>query len=172
AAMPLPQRVRQVIAGRLDRLSERGRRLSAIAAVIGREFESRLLERAADLDAGELADGLDELVRRRVLRETRAGFDFTHDRIREVAYGQLLAPRRTFLHGRVARALEGLYAANLAPHYAALGTHARHAEMWSEAVEYLREAGSQAALRSAHGEATTCFEQALDAAQHLPQERR
>jgi predicted ATPase len=84
-ALPLSERVRQVIAGRLDGLSERGRRLAAVAAVIGREFESGLLERAADLNASETADGLNELVRRRVLRETRAGFDFTHDRTREVA---------------------------------------------------------------------------------------
>src|SRR5262249_46815841 len=40
----LPQRVQPVIAGRLDRLSERGRRLAAAAAVIGREFDSGLLE--------------------------------------------------------------------------------------------------------------------------------
>jgi len=168
---PLPQRVQQVIAGRLDRLSERGRRLVAAAAVIGREFESGLLEDATGFDASDMADGLEELVRRRVLRETRAGFDFTHDRIREVAYGQLLAPRRKLLHGRVAKALETRYAGTLAPHYAALGTHARHAEAWSRAFFYLREAGSQAAARSAHREAALCFEQALDAGRHLPADR-
>jgi predicted ATPase len=171
-ALPLSERVRQVIAGRLDRLSERSRRLAAVAAVIGREFDSGLLERAADLNASEIADGLDELVRRRVLRETRAGFDFTHDRIREVAYGQLLSPRRAFLHGQVLRALETRYAEDdLAPHYAALATHARQAEAWDRALVYLREAGSQAAARAAHREAATCFEQALDAAQHVPHGR-
>src|SRR5207247_1729266 len=42
-----PPRVREVIAGRLDRLSDRGRLLAAVASVIGRECDFALLERAA-----------------------------------------------------------------------------------------------------------------------------
>lgn len=47
-ALPIPERVRKLVAHRIERLGDRGRRL---AAVIGRPFEWALLERAADLDA-------------------------------------------------------------------------------------------------------------------------
>jgi tetratricopeptide (TPR) repeat protein len=171
ARMPLPDRVRAVIAGRLERLTERGRALIAAAAVIGREFESDLLERAAGLAPDDIADGLDELLRRHLLHETRGGLDFTHASIREVAYGQLSLPRRRLLHGHVGNALQTLYAANLAPHYAAIGGHARAAGAWDTALTYLRAAGDQAAMRSAHREAVTFFEQALEASRHLAPSR-
>src|SRR5262249_52940716 len=160
ARMPLPERVRSVIAGRLERLTDIGRGLVAVAAVIGREFESDLLECAAGLASADVASGLEELLRRRVVRETRGGLDFTHDSIREVAYRQLSPPRRKLLHGRVASALETLYAADLAPHCAAIGGHARAAGAWSTALTYLRAAGDQAAMRCAHRDAVTFLEQA------------
>ncbi len=171
SGLPLPQRVREVIAGRLERLSERGQQLVALAAVIGREFDFALLQRAAGLSEPEAAGGVEELVRRRVLQGVGERFDFTHDRIREVASDQLLPPRRKLLHGLVAKALEELYAENLEPHYAALGVHYREGEVWGKALAYLRQAGAQAFARSAYREAVACFEQALVALQHLPVSR-
>ncbi len=41
--------------------------------------------------------------------------------------------------------------------------------MWDKAVRYLRQAGTKIFLRSAHREAATCFEQALDALRRLPE---
>src|SRR5207245_8268243 len=46
ATLPLPERVRRVVAGRLERLSDRGRHLASVAAVVGREFDFALLQRA------------------------------------------------------------------------------------------------------------------------------
>ena len=166
----LPDRVRQMIAERLERLSESSRHLGAVAAVIGREFEFELLQRAAGIDEREAAEGLEELVRRRVLHAVGERFDFTHDRIREVAYASLLAPRRALLHGNVARALEALHAANLEPFCAALGTHYRESQAWDKAWPYLRRAGARAAAHAAHREAATCYEQALAALEHLPED--
>ena len=48
SASTLPERVRVMIAG-LDRLAESARQLAAMAAVIGREFEFPLLQRASGL---------------------------------------------------------------------------------------------------------------------------
>lgn len=112
----LPQSVRAVIAGRLERLSHRARELAAVAAVIGREFEFPLLPVAAEVSERDAAEGLEELVRRRVLHGVGERFDFTHNRIREVTYGHVLPPRRKLLHGVVGRALEKLYADNLESH--------------------------------------------------------
>src|SRR5262245_2215981 len=62
-ALLLPERVRELIGARLERLSERARELAGLAAVIGREFEFALLQRASGLGADEAADGVEELVR-------------------------------------------------------------------------------------------------------------
>src|SRR3989449_734954 len=108
ATLPLPERVRRVVAGRLERLSDRGRHLASVAAVVGREFDFALLQRAAGLDERHAAEGVEELVRRRVLHGLGEQLDFTHEWIREVAYNELLHQRRKRLHVLVAKALEDL----------------------------------------------------------------
>ena len=161
--LPLPRRVTEVIAGRLERLSDRAQALAAVAAIIGREFEFSLLRQAAELDEGEAADALEELVRRRILRVVHERFDFTHDRIRDVRLAQLLPPRRGRLHRQVAEALETLVHTERNPDWTALGAHCREAGLWEKAARYLREAGRVASMRSAEREAAACFEEAVAA---------
>jgi DNA-binding SARP family transcriptional activator len=168
-SLPLPDRVRAVIASRLEKLSDLGRQLTAAAAVIGREFDFPLLALGARLADSDAAAGVEELVRRRVLHGVGEGFEFTHDRIREVAYGQILPPRRKLLHREVGSALETLFAADLERHCAAIGSHYREGEVWERAVTYLRRAGAQAAGRSAYRDAAVLFDQALGALARLPE---
>jgi DNA-binding SARP family transcriptional activator len=166
-----PPRVREVIGARLDRLSDRGRRLAAVASVIGREFDFPLLDRTTELSAAETAEGVEELVARRVLHVVGERLDFTHDRIREVAYEGILPPLRKRLHEATARAIEALHGANLATYALALGRHYYASEVWDAAARYLAQAGAAAAARAAHLEATVCFEQAIDALRRLPPRR-
>jgi DNA-binding SARP family transcriptional activator/tetratricopeptide (TPR) repeat protein len=165
----LPARVRQVIAGRLERLSQRGQQLAAMAAVIGREFEFPVLQTAAGLGARDVAEGVEELVRRRVFHGIGEHLDFTHERVREVVRDRLLAHHRKFLHGQVARAIEEVYAQNLEPHFEALGMHYRQGEVWKKAARYLQQAGLKAATRSAPQDARAWFEQALAVLEALPE---
>lgn len=83
ATLSLPERVRDVIAGRVARLSEGSRQLLSVAAVIGRELDFALLQRASGLTDREAAGGVEELVRWRMLHGVDEGFDVTHERIRE-----------------------------------------------------------------------------------------
>ena len=108
--LSVPERVRRLVSERLARLGDRERHLVAVAAVIGREFEFTLLQRASTLDERNAAEGVEELVHRRVLRAAGDQFAFTHDWIRDVAYDRLLQPTRNLLHLRVTEALEGLHA--------------------------------------------------------------
>src|SRR5262249_20623859 len=78
ATLPLPERVRRVVAGRLERLSDRGQHLASVAAIVGREFDFALLQRAAGLDERHAAEGVEELVRRPVLHGLGEQLDFTH----------------------------------------------------------------------------------------------
>jgi len=169
--LPLPERVRQVIAGRLERLGARSRSLLAIASVIGREFDFALLQGASGLDEADAAEEIEALVRRRVLRVVGERFDFVHDQVREVVDGQLLPPRRALLHATVVRAIERLHGGRLREHVERLAHHAFRGEMWEKALAYGQQAGSIAAERSASAQAGACFDQALDALARLPENR-
>jgi DNA-binding SARP family transcriptional activator len=170
-APTLPPRVRALVAARLERLTGRGRRLAGIASVIGRDFEFAVLRRAAEANDADVADGVEELVGRGILRAVGERIDFTHERIREVVYESLLVPYRRVVHKAVARAIETGPIAGLAANALALGRHYHAAEEWEPASRYLVEAGRLAAARGASHEAIASFEQALDALGRLPSGR-
>lgn len=163
--LPVPDGVQKLIAGRLDRVSARGQHVTAVAAVIGRDFEFSLLQRAAGLSARDAAEAVEELVRRRVLHGAGERLDFTHDRIRDVAYVRLLPATRQVLHREVVDALEALKAGG--EQVEGLGHHALRAGLWDKAVRYLGQAATRAMTRSAYREAAAFLERALEAVQHL-----
>ena len=165
--LALPERVREIVGRRLERLSERGQALAAVAAAIGREFDFALLQRAGGLGEEDTAAGFEELVRRRVLHGVGERFDFTHDRVREVAYARILAPRRRILHRKVAEAIEALHGADLDAHALALGQHYRQAGAWEPAVTFLRKAGLDAWTRGANRAGVASLESALSGLEHL-----
>jgi tetratricopeptide (TPR) repeat protein len=157
--LPLPPRVQRVIEARLAQLSPGARDLVGVAATIGRAFTFDVLARAHGADEETSVRALDELWRRRIVREQGAeAYDFGHDRIREVAYAGLSAARRRFLHRRVAEAPEAVYAADLDPiqgqiarqyeaaaeaelaiqHYAGAAAVARRLYANEEAISHLR----------------------------------
>ena len=160
--LAVPRRVREVIVRHLEGSSERGREMTALAAVIGREFEFSLLSRAAGLEEVAAAETVEELVRRRVLHNVGERLDFVHDRIREVAYQGLVRERQRALHARIAGAIETLYADRLDDHVERLAHHAARGALDDKAIVYLRRAGTKAFSNSAHAEALQCFTQGLE----------
>ena len=168
AALPVPERVRELVTTRLERLGEASRRLVAVAAVIGHAFTFDLLRGAAGVSVESAVEGLEELVRRRVVRAAGERFDFVHDRIREVVAAELLGPRRRLLHRQVAEAIESRHADELAPHAAALGRHYLEGEVWPRAIAYLRQAANRAFAHAAYRDALPYFEHALTALERLP----
>jgi DNA-binding SARP family transcriptional activator len=167
----VPERVREIVARRLDRLSSESQALAAVAAVIGREFDFPLLQHAAALDDEQVASAVEELVRRGVLHGLDERFDFTHDRIRRVVHDRILPPRRKLLHRKVAEAIEALYADRLADYDLALGLHYRGAGVWDRAARHLCSAGDAARARAANRESAACFDTAIECLEHLPPAR-
>ncbi|HTY77462.1 MAG TPA: AAA family ATPase [Candidatus Bathyarchaeia archaeon] len=165
--LPLPDRVREAIERRLRRLSRPAGHAAAIAAVVGQPCVFGVLWRASGLPDLEAAAAVEELVRRRVLESTDSGFQFTHDRIREVAYARLDAIRRRLLHGRVATALAEEHAAELESKSAVLAHHALAGELWTTAVGSCRRAARVAERRGARTQAAGFLEAALAALAHL-----
>ena len=170
--LSLPERVRELVTTRLARLSDAGRKTVAVAAVLGREFDFALLQHAAELSEEDAAGALEELVRRRVVGGVGERFQFTHDRIREVAHDELLPQRRRLIHARVVNALETLCGGEIDAHALRLAQHCREAALWDKAVGHWRRAAAQAAERSALPQAVECLEGALAALDRLPGDRR
>jgi tetratricopeptide (TPR) repeat protein len=164
---PVAPRVRDMIVHRLERLTDAAREVLSTAAVIGREAEVRVLQEASDLVEGEAARAVEELVRRRVLVARGERLDFAHDRIRQVALGEMLPPRRRLVHRRIGEALERVSHGALEAHSGALGRHFLGAEVWEKAASYLWQSGQTAARRSGYREAVALYEQALDATERL-----
>ncbi|MFI5272187.1 MAG: ATP-binding protein [Ktedonobacterales bacterium] len=114
ASPALPAGVRTVIAGRLAQLSAPARELAALAAMLGREFSLDILIHVSQSGEESIVRALDELWRRRIMRELGpATYDFTHDKLREVAQAEISAPQRHLWHRRIAPALEAQYADDL-----------------------------------------------------------
>jgi DNA-binding SARP family transcriptional activator len=171
SGLALPEAVRSMTRSRLRRVSERAERLMALAAVIGREFDLALLQRAAGIGELDASEALEELVRAHVVRESGERFAIAHDRIREVVSADLLAARRRALHSAVASAIEALHHDRLEAYSAELAHHHFAAASWDKAVFHSRVAGSQAAARGAYRAAVGFFDQALAALGHLPRSR-
>src|SRR5262249_10159047 len=88
-------RVQSVVAARLTLLPEEARATAEVAAAVGRDFRFEILAQASDLEEDALVRALDELWRRHIVRvQADERWDFSHDKIREVAYAGIGPARR------------------------------------------------------------------------------
>ena len=165
----LPTKVRTTIQRRLAQLSPAAYDLACLAAIVGRSFSYAVLAHACDLDEETLMSRLDELWQRRIIHDqSDATYDFTHDRIREVAMAELSPVGRRRLHFRVAQALESLYPDKSDVLCGQLGWH--HAEAWQrqKALQYYRQAANVSAEIGASDRALVYLEKALFLLEKLP----
>jgi predicted ATPase len=170
---PLPPRVHAVIAGRLAQLSQPARQVASAAAVIARAFTLPVLARTLNCSEPELVPALDELWQRRIVREQEPNaYDFTHDKLREVAYEETGAPQLRSLHQLVARALEAVDAADLDRVSSQIAAHFDRAGLAAQAVPYYIRAASAAQSVYANGEAEAQIERGLALLATLPEGSR
>jgi len=147
ASLPIPDTVRQAIGIHLGRLSAPARSLITVAAVIGQVLNLDVLQAVWSRDEEATMEALDELLRRRLLREAAgpaAGdYEFDHHLIQEVVYAGVPPRRRRHLHRQVALAMERLYA----DQSDVAGEIARHfyaADKPEEALRYFSLAAQEA----------------------------
>jgi predicted ATPase len=171
----VPATVQAVLAARIDRLPGDEKSLLQSAAVIGKDVAFPLLQAIAELPEEDLRRGLMHLRAAEFLHEISLSPDleytFKHALTHEVVYQSLLQDRRRALHSRIVEAIEQLYPDRLTDHVDRLAHHAFRGEVWDKTLPYSRPAGAKAFWRSANREAVTCFEQALVALKHLPENR-
>jgi DNA-binding SARP family transcriptional activator len=164
-----PPRVQSVVAARLALLSDEARAAAEVAAALGRDFRFDILAQASDLEEDALVRALDELWRRHIVRvQAEERWDFSHDRIREVAYGAIGPARRRLIHRRIAQGMELLFVDRLDEVSASIAVHLDRGGQPARAVPFLERAAAVATRVSANEEAIRCLTHALSLLESLP----
>ncbi|MFL5661320.1 MAG: ATP-binding protein, partial [Ktedonobacteraceae bacterium] len=168
-ARTLPPRVHAVLVGRLLQLSASAREFVELAATIGREFTLDLLSTVGNTDTDSVVCALDELWHKRIVREHGANsYDFTHDKLREVAYGEISSPQRRMLHRRVAQALEAIHAEDLDAVSGQIASHYERAGLIEQALPSYQRAAAVAQRVYANEDAISLLSRSLELLALLP----
>jgi tetratricopeptide (TPR) repeat protein len=170
--LKLSGKVQAVIQERLSQLSPTSYRLARLASVIGRSFQFTVLQQASDEEEEVVTEGLNELWQQGIVRALgNQQYDFSHDRIREVAYLTVGPVQRPLWHRRVAKALEESNKTDLMPLNVQLASHYEQAGDIARAIDYLQQAAERAEALFAVGDAVNLLNQALTLVQTLPVNR-
>jgi class 3 adenylate cyclase/tetratricopeptide (TPR) repeat protein len=170
----VPDTLQGVLLSRLDRLSEDLKQLAQKAAVIGRVFLYRILEKIASpntsLDRQLASLESSDLVHERC-RLPELEYIFKHALTQEVAYQTLLAPARKALHQEVGDALESLFRDRLEEFAGVLANHYFSAESWEKALRYSVQAATAAFRVYAYPEARGHYRRSLECVRHVNETR-
>jgi diguanylate cyclase (GGDEF)-like protein/putative nucleotidyltransferase with HDIG domain len=156
----LPVAVSDLMARRLDRLSEGTRNILTTAAVIGRVFDVDLALAAGAGTEDELLDVIDEAVAAAVLEPSRGDADsyvFTHTLLLDAIKNTANPRRLKRIHHAVGEALEKRSSNAIAE----LADHFDQAGVSDKAYRYAMQAGEGATSVYAHDEAAAFFTMAL-----------
>jgi predicted ATPase/DNA-binding SARP family transcriptional activator len=176
AFWPLPHGVRGLLHSRLEQISETGVQLLQTAATIGRSFDYDTLREASGRTDEETISTLETLMEHGLIREAQPSqektspenlrllsYDFSHEKLRQLVYGETSQARKRLLHLRIAESLVGRIrgrrdqpgiAGQIAYHY-------KQASQARQAAEFYQIAGEQARSLYANAEALAHFQTAL-----------
>jgi class 3 adenylate cyclase len=163
----LPPALETLLVARIDRLPPEARAVAQVAAVVGREFPVRIVERVTG--STSLEGDLAVLLRVDVIRELRRypelEYTFKHGLLQEAALSTLPPATRRDLYEQVAAAYEELFPTEehlprLAHYYALSRDHPK-------ALAYLERAAERASGLDARAQAEELWGRALKVAQRL-----
>jgi DNA-binding SARP family transcriptional activator/tetratricopeptide (TPR) repeat protein len=160
--------MRAVLRARLRQLPDDARRLAEAAAVFGRPFSVDLMVSATGIDEPALVDLIDELWRRRILRDHGPTYDFSHDKLRAVALEMVSPARRRRLHRAIADAIAAQKRRDPEAVAPQLAAHYDQAGLVEPAVDAYQMAGARAVAVSALDEAVAMFRRALTLLSDMP----
>ncbi|MEY2451446.1 MAG: hypothetical protein QOD92_1020 [Acidimicrobiaceae bacterium] len=164
AHLGIPEGVREVIGHRLNRLADDVNRVLRTAAVIGREFDLRLVAEVDDLAEDDVVDALEIAAAARLVVEMPSKpdcFMYAHALVRESLYEELSTSRRTRLHKRIGEALER----RPDPPLAALAHHFCEAAAMGDvekAADYACRAGDEACVALAQDDAAVHYTRGIE----------
>ncbi len=157
-ALALPPKMEAVLKSRLGTLSQNALETAQMAAILGRSFSYEVLKALHNMtvetgDELALLRSLDELWHRQIIaaHDREDGlYDFTHDRLRQVAYRELSPIVRRAHHRRAARALAETYAHDPNVGAGQIAQHYERAGANKLAADFHYRAAVHAAGRFAH----------------------
>jgi tetratricopeptide (TPR) repeat protein len=163
----VPTSVRDLVVTRLRAIRGVASQIVDAAAVLDRAVELDMVGRVSGRTDLETADALDELARVGLMQATeeggRARYEFSHEKLRTVAYEEMSPARRHVLHKRAAEALMEAASATdrIGASAASIARHLELAGSSEAAAEYHRHAGAWAFGVFAHAQALDHFRHAL-----------
>ena len=167
----VPDSVQDVLLGRLERLDPASRDVLWVAAVIGREFPRRVLERVLAGAQETIEDRIRSLRSAELIYNARIWPDvvyaFKHALTQEVAYQAQPESERQSLHARIGAAVEEVYSDRLSEHFGLLAHHFTQAQRWDKSLEYLLAAAQSAERTFANREALALYDDARRSAERL-----
>jgi DNA-binding CsgD family transcriptional regulator len=167
ATVGAPDSVKDVVAGRMARLSRRARRPLELAAAAGQRVEFQVLSLATGMSADDVTAGLDELVDSGFLVSVGGHsltYQFIHALVRDTVEEVMSPSLQAGLHLRIAEALEQIYVADPRAVYAELARHFGASAALGgvdRGVRYGRLAAEQAKSTGAYDEAISHLEAVL-----------
>jgi DNA-binding CsgD family transcriptional regulator len=171
----VPQNVRTVLRQRVSKCSALTNQLLVAAAVMGLEFDFRLVGTLlAGAGAAELLDALDEALARLIIESVPSRgenwYQFRHALIKDALYESASPSRRAHWHAALVELLEAQPGGS-DEHAGELAYHAARAAVLvgpSRVARYSRMAGERLLARHAFDEALPHFERAWHARSGLP----
>ena len=153
--LDLPDTIHGLTSSRLSRLSAIEQTTVKVASVLGSSFDADLLAAIHPLSLDErlIAEQLDDLARRDLIRQTETGFAFRHAVVQESAYEQLPLAMRRRLHEEVATRIEE--GGPDPTQYPLLAHHWESAGNLQSALDYLEGAGAAALEAGAFDDAAS-----------------
>lgn len=168
----VPSSLQNIIAARIDRLEPNTKHILQIAAVIGRDFNYRILENLIG-NKQELKPCLLNLQRNEFIYEIGATAEthymFKHALTQDVAYQGLRSKGRAKLHEEIGQAIENLYPQRLEEFYEILAYHYSQSANYEKAYQYLKLSGKKLNQQASMTESLQHFRQAIDVLSRLPQ---
>jgi predicted ATPase len=168
---PVPTGLRSMFQSRLTSLSDTAAQILQAAAVIGRIFDSKLLQSTSGRTEEETIQGIEELLSRNLIRGvpaqgainlTAACYDFKHEQIRELVLEEISLVRRQLLHRRTAEALQGPGRFNLqSSQKGQIAYHYHQAGSIEKAADYYFLAGQADRSMHANTDALAHYQTAL-----------
>lgn len=160
----IPETLEGSLMARLDQLND-AKRVAQVAALLGREFEFKLLHAVSQLDPASLQFGLSQLVQAGLMftrqSEQEEHYIFKHALIQDASYNSMLKSKRREYHLRAAVALPDLYPTQASRQPELVARHAMEGEDWHAAARHWLAAGLQAVRASANREAITYLQAGL-----------
>lgn len=167
ATVGVPDTLRDLILARFDRLDPYHRNVLQAASVIGRQFKLPLLNSVIlSSDEGQLSRVMNYLVARDFIQPLASSVEteyrFRHVLTSDAVYSTLLRRDRGALHGKVAEAIESLYADQIENQVEVLAGHYLRSSRLDRALHYLILSGQRAARDYANKQARHHYQEALN----------